>query len=418
MDTADSTQSAPKAGPLAGVRVLEMGRLIAAPFCAQVLGDLGADVIKIERAGLGDDVRGYGPPFLNGQSVAGASAYYLAMNRNKRSVAIDFSQPEGAELIRRLAATSDVFIENFKVGSLKKYGLDEASIRKLREDIVYLSVSGFGASGPYAHRPATDVVVQGMSGFMSVTGDPDGPPQKAGIPVADIVTGLYSAVGVISLLYEKQKTGRQGGWVGVSLLDSALAAMSTAATWSYLSGRPYMRAGNDAPESVPSGVFKCRDGEVLIQASKDPDFLKLCKVLGIEHVAQDPRFTTRAQRIANIVDMKRELDAAIGQWDRVALYNALVDVGVICGPINTVLDALQDPQVVANGVLKPALHPEDPNLQLVSSPIRFDDGAPGIRRHPPRVGEHTASVLEDLLGLDADSIADLERKKIISLMAR
>jgi crotonobetainyl-CoA:carnitine CoA-transferase CaiB-like acyl-CoA transferase len=415
MDTANSPQ---QVAPLAGIRVLEMGRLIAAPFCAQVLGDLGADVIKIERAGLGDDVRSYGPPFLQGQGVGGASAYYLAVNRNKRSVAIDFAQPEGAELIRSLAATSDVFIENFKVGSLKKYGLDEASIRKLREDIVYLSVSGFGASGPYAHRPATDVVVQGMSGFMSITGDPDGPPQKAGIPIADIITGLYGAVGVISSLYQKEKMGGQGGWVGVSLLDSALAAMGTAAAWSYLSGRPYMRAGNDAPESVPSGVFKCRDGDILLQASKDPDFVKLCKILGIEHVAKDPRFATRPQRIANLADLKSMLSAAIIQWDRADLYNALVNVGVISGPINTVVEALEDPQVIANGVLKPALHPQDPDLRLVSSPIRFGDGAPGIRLYPPRVGEHTASVLESVLGLDADSIAELESRNIISLMER
>jgi crotonobetainyl-CoA:carnitine CoA-transferase CaiB-like acyl-CoA transferase len=179
-----------------------------------------------------------------------------------------------------------------------------------------------------------------------------------------------------------------------------------------------MRAGNDAPESVPSGLFKCRDGEVLIQASKDPDFLKLCKVLRIEHIAQDPRFATRPQRIANVAEMKRELSEAIVQWDRGALYDALVEVGVICGPINTVVEALEDPQVISNGVLKPALHPEDPDLRLVSSPIRFSDGAPAIRRHPPRVGEHTASVLGDLLGLDADSLAELERKKIISVMER
>jgi crotonobetainyl-CoA:carnitine CoA-transferase CaiB-like acyl-CoA transferase len=418
MDTADTPRQESSAAPLAGIRVLEMGRLIAAPFCSQVLGDLGADVIKIERVGHGDDVRSYGPPFLKGESVGGASAYYLAVNRNKRSVAIDFAQPEGAELIRRLAATSDVFIENFKVGSLKKYELDEASIRKVREDIIYLSVSGFGASGPYAHRPATDVVVQGMSGFMSITGDPDGPPQKAGIPVADIVTGLYGAVGVISALYQRARMGGQGGWVGVSLLDSALAAVGTAAAWSYLAGRPYMRAGNDAPESVPSGLFKCRDGEILIQASKDPDFLKLCKVLGIEHVAKDPRFATRPQRIAHLADMKRELNPAIIRWDRAALYDALVGVGVISGPINTIVEALEDPQVVANGVLKPALHPQDPNLRLVSSPMRFDDGAPGIRLYPPRVGEHTASVLEEVLGLDADRIAELQDKKIISLMER
>jgi crotonobetainyl-CoA:carnitine CoA-transferase CaiB-like acyl-CoA transferase len=391
-----------------------MGRLIAAPFCAQILGDLGADVIKIERAGLGDDVRGYGPPFLNGQASGGASAYYLGCNRNKRSVAIDFARPEGADLVRRLAATSHVFIENFKVGGLRKYGLDEASLRRVRQSIIYLSVSGFGADGPNAHRPATDVVIQGMSGLMSVTGEADGPPSKAGVPIADIITGLYGAIGVISALYRNATAKPAGNWVGVSLLDSALAAMTTAAVWSYLAERPYLRSGNDAPESAPSGVFRCADGDILFQAGKDADFVKLCRVLNLEHAARDVRFAERAQRVINRNDLKAMLQEAVSKWKRHDLYEALTDAGVICGPINNIVEALEDPQAIANGVLKPALHPEDPDMKLISSPIRFSGGAPAIRHHPPRVGEHTASVLEEVLGLDARAVGALEEKGVVT----
>jgi crotonobetainyl-CoA:carnitine CoA-transferase CaiB-like acyl-CoA transferase len=414
MSSATATKETP-AAPLAGIRVLEMGRLIAAPFCAQILGDLGADVIKIERAGLGDDVRGYGPPFLNGQSPGGASAYYLACNRNKRSVAIDFAKPEGADLVRGLAATSHVFIENFKVGGLKKYGLDEEGLRRVRSDIIYLSVSGFGQAGPSAHRPATDVIIQGMSGLMSVTGEADGPPSKSGMPMADIVTGLYAAIGVVSALYRNATDAKPtGGWVGASLLDSTLGAMTAAATWSYLQGRPYLRVGNESAENMPSGVYDCADGEILIQAGKDADFVKLCGALNIDAVAQDPRYSQRSQRIANREQLKPILSEAIGKFKKRDLYEKLTDVGVICGPINTITEALEDPQVVANGVLQPASHPDDPNLQLISSPLRFSDGAPAIRRHPPRVGEHTASVLAEVLGIGAAELRALAEKGVVT----
>jgi crotonobetainyl-CoA:carnitine CoA-transferase CaiB-like acyl-CoA transferase len=414
MSSATATHETP-AAPLAGIRVLEMGRLVAAPFCAQILGDLGADVIKIERAGLGDDVRGYGPPFLNDQTPGGASAYYLGCNRNKRSVAIDFSTPEGADLVRGLAATSHVFIENFKVGGLKKYGLDEEGLRRVRSDIIYLSVSGFGGAGPSAHRPATDVIIQGMSGLMSVTGELDGPPSKVGVPMADMVTGLYAAVGVISALYQNATSSKPGGaWVGASLLDSALATMTAAAAWSYMAERPYLRAGNEAPENMPSGVYACADGEILFQAGKDADFIKLCRALEIDAVAKDPRYAQRPQRMANRDDLRAILTEAIGKQKKHDLYEKLTDVGVICGPINTITEALEEPQVIASGVLKPALHPDDPNLKLISSPLRFHDGAPEIRRHPPRVGEHTASVLSEVLGIGDADLRALAQKGIVT----
>lgn len=397
-------------GPLEGVRVLELGRLIAAPFCGQILGDLGADVIKIERVGSGDDIRGYGPPFLGGREGAGsASAFYLNFNRNKRSLAIDFSKPEGVELIRKLAAECDVFIENFKVGALAKYGLDEASLRKVREDIIYLSVSGFGQTGPYITRPATDVIVQGMSGLMSVTGEADGPPNRVGVPVVDMMTGAYSAISVLAALYGRAKGTRKGDWARVSLLDCGLAMMGSQAIIASIGGEVPMRMGNDGQGSAPSGLFACKNGEVLIQAGKDPDFAKLCNVLGMQHLLDDPRFAQRARRVENYGILQPMLIAEIAKWDRQELYDHLVEAGVICGPVTNILDALSDPQVVSNKVEISAGHPDDPNLNLIASPIRYGDEVEPVRRYPPRMGEHGVEVLKELLHMDDAEIASLAK---------
>jgi len=395
-------------GPLAGVRVLEMGRLIAAPFCGQTLGDLGADVIKIERVGSGDDIRGYGPPFLGDREGPGsASAFYLNFNRNKRSIAIDFGTPEGVDLIRKLAAECDVFIENFKVGALVKYGLDEASLRKVREDIIYLSVSGFGQSGPYISRPATDVVAQGMSGLMSVTGEANGPPNRVGVPVVDMMTGLYGAVSVVSALYGRAKGARHGDWARVSLLDCGMAMMGSQAIVAALSGEAPLRMGNDGQGSAPSGLFSCRNGEVLVQAGKDPDFAKLCGILGMEHLLSDSRFAERARRVENYHVLQPMLIEAIGKWDRQEFYDALVGVGVICGPVTNIVEALADPQVMANGIEVSAGHPDDPDLKLIGSPIRYGDGVEPVHRYPPRMGEHGREILKELLGMDEAAIVDL-----------
>jgi crotonobetainyl-CoA:carnitine CoA-transferase CaiB-like acyl-CoA transferase len=403
-------------GPLAGVRVLELGRLIAAPFCGQVLGDLGADVIKIERVGGGDDIRGYGPPFLGGrEGVGSASAFYLNFNRNKRSIQIDFGKPEGAELIRRLVAESDVFIENFKVGGLVKYGLDEASLRKVREDLVYLSVSGFGQSGPYITRPATDVIVQGLSGLMSVTGEADGAPNRVGVPVVDMMTGLYSAVSVISALYGRAKGTRNGDWARVSLLDCGMAMMGSQAIIAAMTGEPPLRMGNDGQGSAPSGLFACRNGEILIQAGKDPDYAKLCQVLGADYLASDPRFAERARRVENYPVLQPMLVEAIGKRERQEFYDALVGVGVICGPVTDIQEALADPQVVANQVEVPAGHPDNPELKLIASPIHYNDAVEPVRRHPPRMGEHGREILKDLLGMDDAAISVLAARGAIEV---
>ena len=399
--------------PLAGVRVVEMGRLIAAPFCAQILGDLGADVIKIERIGSGDDSRTYGPPFLAGDAAAGESPYYMAYNRNKRSIAIDFSKPEGAEMIRRLAAGSQVFIENFKSGTLARYGLDEASIRRVRPDIVYLSVTGFGQDGPGAARPATDVVIQGISGLMSMTGEAEGLPQKVGVSIADMTTGLYGAIGIITSLYRAASGGRPGEAIAASLLDCTMSLMGVPAAWTHMEGAPPRRTGNDARSSVPSGLFACRDGEILLQAAKDADFGKLCKVLGCDELSSDPRFAKRLDRAANYAQLDPLLRARFAQRGRSELYDAMVAADIICGPVNTVGEALADEQVRHNAAEIPSRHAVAPDFPLIGSPLRFAGRAPALVRAPPRLGEHSAEILEELLGLDADSIAKLVERGVV-----
>ena len=393
--------------PLRGVRVLELGRLIAAPSCGQILGDLGADVIKVERVGSGDDVRNYGPPFLpdHEAGTTAASPFFLAFNRNKRSIAIDFSLPQGADLIRRLAARSHVFIENYKVGSLVKYGLDKEAMRAIHPELVYLSVSGFGQQGPYAGRPATDVLIQGMSGIMNETGRPDGPPEKVGVPVVDMFTGVYGALAVVSELFRGERDGAPGGWAGVSLLDCGMAMMTPSLAWMGLSGEPPRRVGTDAQGSAPSGVFACRDGEVLFQAGKDADFVKLCRMLNMPELARDVRYVTRPLRVKHWAELRPILAEAIRQWNRDDFFAGAVAEGLVCGPVNGVDDALRDPQVEANRIERSLRHPDNPALALPTLPIRFDDAPPGeARRHPPRLGEHTEEVLREMLGLDRAEI--------------
>lgn len=404
--------------PLEGVRVLEMGRLIAAPSCGQILADLGADVIKIERVGSGDDVRNYGPPFLpdGAGDTVGASPFFLAFNRNKRSIAIDFAKPEGADLVRALARRSHVFIENYKVGSLRKYGLDKDAMRTVCPDLLYLSVSGFGQEGPYAARPATDVLIQGMSGLMQETGRPEGPPEKVGVPVVDMVTGVYGALAVIAALYRGEKHGGAGGWAGVSLLDCGMSLMAPSLAWAALAGAPLHRVGTDAQGSAPSGVFACRGGEVLLQAGKDADFAKLCRLIGLEPLIDDPRFSARPRRVENWPILRPLLVDAIASWDRTEFFNSCVAAGIVCGPINRTDEALRDPQVRFNGVEQPADHPDMPNLNLTALPIRFDDdGVTPIDRPPPRLGEHTADILRDDLDMDDEAIGKLATRGVIEV---
>src|SRR5256885_5336533 len=338
------------AGPLAGLRVLELARILAGPWAGQILADLGADVIKVERAGTGDDTRGWGPPFVDATdgSHLGA-AYFHATNRGKRSIEVDFESEDGRRMVRKLAARSDVLIENFKVGGLAKFGLDYASLSKENPRLIYCSVTGFGQSGPYATRAGYDLMAQGMGGIMDLTGTPDGEPQRAGVPVADIFTGVYSAVGILAALVERDRTG-DGGLVDCALLDSQVGVLANQALNYLASGKVPKRIGNAHPNIVPYQVFPVADGHIIIATGNDNQFAKLCAVLGEAAIAQEPSYLTNSDRLKNREKLVMHISNLTMRWRRADLLAKLEAVQVPAGPINALDQVFADPQVIARGM--------------------------------------------------------------------
>src|SRR5438477_12310248 len=321
-------------GPLAGIRVLELARILAGPWAGQILADLGADVVKVERAGAGDDTRGWGPPFV--QATAGGhlgAAYFHATNRGKRSIEIDFENEDGRRIVKKLAARSDVLVENFKVGGLAKFGLDHASLSNENPRLIYCSVTGFGQSGPYATRPGYDLMAQGMGGIMDLTGAPDGEPQRTGVPVADIFTGVYAAVGILAALTERGRTGR-GCLVDTALLDSQVGVLANQALNYLVSGEVPKRIGNAHPNIVPYQVFPVADGHIIIATGNDNQFAKLCAVLGAAELAGEPRYRTNSDRLAHRGELIAHLSRLIKRWSRAELLVKLEAVQVPAGPIN------------------------------------------------------------------------------------
>jgi crotonobetainyl-CoA:carnitine CoA-transferase CaiB-like acyl-CoA transferase len=400
--------------PLQGLRVLDLGRFVAAPWCTQLLGDLGAEVIKIERPDTGDQMRGYGPPFL--RDAAGRntteSAYFICTNRSKRSVAIDISVPQGQELVRALAARSDILVENFKVGDLARSGLDYAGIRALRPDIIYCSITGFGQTGPYAPRPGLDSVFQAMGGLMSVTGEPDGPPQKTGVTIIDIITGLYATTAILAAVRHREHGGG-GQHIDMALMDTAVAIMSHRAQDYLLTGEVPQRTGTQTTGSAPAQVFQCKDGEINIQAGDQPAFEALCDVLGLRSLLSDPRFLKRSDRWVNRADLLPPLQAAMDNWGQRELYDALVARGVVSAPIYTLDRTFSDPQVVHRAMRQLIHHPLSNELPILRNPIRYSTTSMDNYRAPPMLGEHTSEVLASLLGLSADRIDELLRERVI-----
>src|SRR3989454_505424 len=338
------------AGPLAGLRVLELARILAGPGAGQILADLGADVIKVERAGTGDDPRGWGPPFVDATdgSHLGA-AYFHATNRGKRSIEVDFESEDGRRLVRKLAARSDVLIENFKVGGLAKFGLDYASLAKENPRLIYCSVTGFGQTGPYASRAGYDLMAQGMGGIMDLTGAPDGEPQRAGVPVADIFTGVYSAVGILAALAERDRTGR-GCLVDTALVDSQVGVLANQALNYLVSGQVPKRIGNAHPNIVPYQVFAVADGHIIIATGNDNQFAKLCALLGEPELAQEPRYRSNSDRLQNREALVTRLSALIKRWSRAELLAKLEAVQVPAGPINSLDQVFADAQVLHRGM--------------------------------------------------------------------
>ncbi len=405
-------------GALSHIRVLDLTRVLAGPWCAQTLADFGADVIKVERPGAGDDTRHWGPPYLKDATGADTAeaAYYLAANRNKRSVTVDIATPEGQQIVRELAAQSDVVLENYKVGQLKKYGLDYESLRAVKPDLVYCSVTGFGQTGPYAHRAGYDFIVQGIGGFMSITGErdsePGGGPQKAGVAIADLATGLYSTIAVLAALAHRDRTG-VGQYIDMALLDVQVALLANMNTNFLASGKPPVRWGNAHPNIVPYQTFQTSDGWIIVAVGNDGQFRKFVEAGGRPELADDERFATNPSRVRHrdtLVPILAEMVKARGKADWIG---ALEAAGVPCGPINELDEVFDNEQVVARGMQVSLPHPCGADVKLVRNPIRMSATPPDARTAPPLLGAQTEDVLRDMLGYDDARIAALKAKQAI-----
>jgi crotonobetainyl-CoA:carnitine CoA-transferase CaiB-like acyl-CoA transferase len=391
----------PRNGPLTHIRVLDLGRIMAAPWATQILADLGADVIKIERPGAGDDTRAWGPPFLGDRegTPTGESGYFLSVNRGKRSVAVDIATVEGQQLIRAMTQQCDVVIENFKVGALAKYGLDAASLRGLKPSLVYCSVTGFGQDGPRSQNAAYDFAIQAMGGLMSVTGErdgePGGGPQKVGVPVVDLMTGMYAAVAILAALARRAETG-QGETIDLAMLDVAAAFLANQAMNHLVSGKSPQRGGNRHPNIQPQDVFTASDGQFVLAVGNDGQFARLCEVIGDAGLARDPRFSTNAARVRANADLTALLSGIFAAWKRDTLVAALDAAGVPAAPINTIPQVFADPQLQHRQMLWHLPHPLAGSVPQVVSPIRLADAPLRFDRAPPLLGQHTQEVLREL----------------------
>lgn len=412
------TKPAFSAGALSGLVVLDLSRILAGPTCTQVLGDLGAEVIKIERPGRGDDTRGWGPPFLKdaeGRETR-ESAYYLSSNRNKASVAIDLATDEGQKIIADLAAKADVLVENFKVGDLKRRGLDYDSLKRHNPDLIYCSISGFGQTGPYAHRAGYDFLIQGMGGIMSLTGFPDeegGTPTKTGVGIADVMCGMYATVSILAALNHRHATG-EGQHLDISLFDSQVAWLINQGVAHLVNGDVPGRLGNGHPTIVPYETFPARDKPFILAVGNDDQFRKFCAVAGRDALAQDPRFATNADRVRNradIVPIIRQITIERDADDWIADLEA---VGVPCGPVNDLKTVFIDPHVLAREMRITLPHPMSGTVDLIGSPIKMDKTPVTYRAAPPMLGADTASVLERHLEISAAEFERLQSKGIVA----
>lgn len=383
--------------PLHNIRVLELARILAGPWCGQLLADLGADVVKVERKGAGDDTRHWGPPWVEGHDGAPlGAAYFYGCNRGKRSVEADFETPEGQALVRKLAAHADVVIENFKLGGLKKYGLDYAALKAINPRIVYCSITGFGQTGPYAPRAGYDFLIQGMGGAMHLTGTPDGPPSKSGIAIADIFTGLYAANAIQAALLRRQETG-EGAYIDCALLDTMAGVLGYQALNYFVGGLAPRRMGNGHPNIVPYDVFPVADGDIIIATGNDGQYRKLCDVMGVSELADDPRFRTVKDRTTNRAVFNDVFHPITRRFKRADLLPKLDIAGVPAGPINTVADVFADPQILARGVRidTPNALAKGGSTPGLRSPLIIDGAPTQSPRPAPALGEHTDDVLRD-----------------------
>jgi len=407
-------------GPLSHIRVLDLSRILAGPWASQTLGDMGAEIIKIERPHVGDDTRQWGPPYVkdpDGNDTSDA-AYFMSANRNKQSVAIDMADPEGQELIRQLVVECDVVIENFKVGGLKKYGLDYDSLKQVKPDLVYCSITGFGQTGPYANRAGYDFLIQGMGGLMSVTGHPgEGPqagPVKVGVALSDILTGLYAVIGIQGALAHRDKTG-EGQHVDLALLDVQVATLANQALNYLASGNVPGHLGNAHPNIVPYQAFATEDGHMILAVGNDGQFAKFCKVAGLDGVAEDERFKTNAARVKNRETLVPVLQDVIKSHPLDWWIKELEAAHVPCGPINTIDRVFEDPHVLARQMKLELDHPSAGKVPSVGSPLKFSETPVDYKSAPPTLAQHTQGVLKDILNLGDEDIESLKAKGVIDI---
>ncbi len=408
------TDATPKA--LAGIRVLDLSRVLAGPWCTQILADFGADVIKVEAPEGGDDTRRWGPPNLPvepGQDGAGESAYYLSCNRNKRSVAIDFAKPEGAALIRQLAAKADIVVENFKRGGLAKYGLDYASLKAANPRMIYCSITGFGQDGPYADRPGYDFVAQAMGGMMSITGEAGGPPLKPGVAIADVSTGMYATVSILMALRHAEQTG-EGQYIDISLLDTQISMLANQALSYLVSGESPGRLGNAHPTVVPYRMFQAKDGPIVVAVGNNGQFAALCDILGVADVASDARFATNTARMENRAVLEPLLQGLLERHEVAELMIALPARNVPAGPVNSIGQIFSDPFVEARGTVHHFVREDGVSVPSVAFPGKLGVTPASFDRAPPRLGENSREVLGDWLGMAAADLATLEAGGVIS----
>ncbi len=403
--------------PFTGIRVLDLSRIFAGPYCTQTLADMGAEVIKVERPVAGDEMRNYGPPFLKNREGKDSreSSYYVAANRNKKAITVDIAKPEGQALIKQLAAVSDVLVENYKVGDLKRYGLDYAGIKAVNPRIIYASITGFGQTGPYRERPGLDGCFQAMSGLMTITGQTDGPPQRTGFVVSDTVTSLFTTVGIISALYHRNMNNGPGQYIDMSLLDSQMAALSHRATAYFLSGEVPMRQGNSTPSSFPSDLFPCADGLLFISAAADAQFERMLKVIGRSDLLKDERCKDRSTRLKHRDFFQKVLVDALAPKGMQVWVDAFADGDVIAAAVYTMDRAFADPHVKSHDVVMQIPHPDSATgtVPILRSPIRMSETPIDSYTAPPLIGQHTDEVLKGVLGMDDATLQRLKQDKVV-----
>ena len=407
-------------GPLSHLTVLDLSRVLAGPWCTQLLADLGATVIKIEKPGSGDDTRSWGPPFLKDTQGrdTGEAAYYLACNRGKNSVSVDFTQSEGRAIVRELARGADIVVENFKFGGLAKYRLDYANLVTVNPRLVYCSITGFGQTGPYAERAGYDFIIQGMGGFMSVTGErddlPGGGPQKAGVAISDLMTGMYACTAILAAIAQRELNGA-GQYIDVSLFDAQVAMMAVMNMNYLVSGAPPGRAGNAHQNIVPYQVFACADGHLILAVGNDAQFTRFCDIAGKPEWARDPRFAANAERVKRRDVLVPLIAAVMRTRIQAEWLQVLEAVGVPCGPINRLDQVFADPQVLARGMRFDLPHRLSGTVPQVGNPLHFSANPVAYTQAPPLLGEHTATVLSQRLGLSAESLADLAARGVVEI---